>query len=406
MTTNFYQNPSASNDPFIGNNYDVFPKDSSGFPNGCCALACNSWNALYRQSPLTSLNTALISGSGTLDFELVGGGSVNRLLYEITVQNTSGSTALNINVPLCINYFDIYGTSSGAVISEVYWESIYAQCLQLNYDMSTRVLPISSINMATWLGTSIPASTSQTFLVWLPSLVDTMKTRLSSLNQPFRMRMYFSPGNAGIDLPANCNVTSSYMWTAGECWLPEVDAYQNRMLKSSVNRWIFTQPIRGLVQPFTAAASTQYTYQMSSCVGLFSHLIFYLQVQNPTYAQSRTFQPLQNINLLSSNGSIVGQTVTSDILTSWQNSSFPGYILNQVNGLPNYYVMSFIVGDSSLSATQSCCQGLQQMDGRYSLQFNTTAGLSGGGYTLYVWAWQYSVAQIDKGNLTTFLSRG
>lgn len=399
-TSQFYQNPKPSNEIYVGSGKDVFPKGPNGLPKGCfCLQPSNKYAAEFKNLPF-NLSSSLISGSQSIDFQIISPGFVEELILDINITNTSGSAALNLCLPFCIDHVDFY-SGSGSVMSQIYGESIFEQTLLMNYDESTRLLPGSGININTWNTVQIPASTTQQFYMRLgPNWIEAAKPRLSSLQGgPFRFRIYFSATNGGIDVPANCFVNACNVWSFGQIYSPEIENYQTQKLLSSVYRYIYPQAVRGLQVSQPLTANTTYQFQLSALTGLFSAIVFYLQPTPITSSNNRTLTAIQNVELHDSSNSLVGQNNTAQLMSSFQSTFWPGYILNNVNGLANYYTMNFGCGTAPLIFNQGCGCGICEMDGRWILQITTTSSMSSGTYQLSVWGWQYSLITSDRGNL-------
>lgn len=357
----FYPNAKPSDKYFVGSNKDIYPKDKNGFPASCFQYGpTNAWASWFRNKSFSALPSSLISGNSQLDYQIVSPGNVRRLVLDLIVSNTGGST-ININPFYCIDRFDIYA-SDGSVCSQIYGETLYQQAtLLFNYDESTRLLPAAGIDMSTWNGVPIAAGASAEFLIPLTCFTDSAKFRFSALNQPFRFRGYFTSTNGGCDNAASTSVIQCDVWSYGSVWDQNIEAYQNNMLKNSISRYIYQQPVRCLVQTTSnMQPSTKYQFQISSMTGLFSSLVFFLQSSPISYANNKIYQKIALIELDDSSNTIIGQQLIPEIAQTYQSLQFPGYILNQVNGLQNLYVMNFNIGDSNLVQLQGCQCGLYQ----------------------------------------------
>jgi hypothetical protein len=224
-----------------------------------------------------------------------------------------------------------------------------------NYDVSTRLLPYAGISLTTWNGVPIASGASAEFILPIATFIDSCKLRATALNQPFKFRIYFTSTNGGIDTPASLSVSQMDCWQYGEVWAASIEQYQNNMLKNSVSRWIYQQPVRGLVQSTSnMTANTIYQFQLSALTGLFSSLVFFLQPTPVTYANNRTFTAIQNYQINTASNSLIGQNLSQEISTGIQSLNWPGFILNTVSGIANLYTVNFNIGNAEMVFDKGC----------------------------------------------------
>ena len=322
----------------VGGQMELFKTDSMGFQSSTDIVMppLNQWAGFYRQKPKSSLaNSTLFQALSQTEYEVSVVGYTMKMMLELTLSNSSGGT-INVLPHFLIDRVELY-TSSGNIFDTIYGSNIYFNKIYQSYELCKRLAPIEGFNLSTYGGVPLTAGQQQVFTLHIPSILD-QNLKMNIIDNRMLVRVYWSP--LGTDTPASLYCANADIITQGFLLSGSHEAKETKAKKSKILRTRFLQPVRASQESIQLSPSGQFDIRLTSGSGISSHLVIFIRTNPQSYANVNTFIPINSLELLDRNSTIVGINFTDANLRFIASQTFPGDIINQVPGL---YIIPFTI---------------------------------------------------------------
>ena len=350
----------------------------------------------YLTSPTTALSSNLLTGSGRVEFKLSK--TTNRLKdkhLEITVTN-NGAAAVSFTSFDLIEKIDIRMSGSSCELGSYFSDNTYLIYLS-HLDPDQRGV-LEMFNMSPTYGvlTPLAAGATQTYYYPIIDILDNVKPVNAYLNNDITMTVQFR-GTRLTSLEASSLAINPLYIRESHVQLKPLVEREHMSVYDGVAHFRSLHPYREtLDQVLTANQVVQ--MKLHGIQGSVSHL-FVTIVETPiTQATSRTFEPIETLELVGGNGHCEGAVVTGKYNRVIQ-SSRASFNNHDFFVQKNVYHISFAAAptmDHHGSQT-----GFSIFDGKEKVKFTMPAIAdfpnSGSTFRITVTALMHSLVEIRQG---------
>jgi hypothetical protein len=406
MTDNFLTKLTPTNANFFPTKLvDIYPHDpNTGFKLDSIVLPpLSQLPSYYSIQPRSSVAQQPITNSPIVDFTLQDPDYITNTYAQITLTNTTG-TAVNLRSYLLFNRLEILDSNNN-IMTTIYQNAFLDKFLYLNQLQINRLAPSEGFNATNFAPTQIPANSSVNLMISIPGLAAQNAIKTSLINSGLYLRFYMQPN--AIDTPASVNITNFNLVVFGARYFSKQQSYDTLQKIPMDLKYRYLTPVRALLTNSTLNAGQQYTFQLVSGSGLSAFLVLRIYDNVFNFATSLNYQPVANLQMNDKTNTIIGVNLPSVTWQSVVNKNFPGSILDynvlNSNGYSNIYIIPFTI--NPVLSNSGSQLGMYGLTGLENVQFTMpTTGFTSGNYNIEVMSYNYACFEINKGNITSFVS--
>ena len=379
----------------IGREQELFATNQAGFQKSTDLVLppVNTYCSYLRNSPQTSIQNSSLFSSGTnTDYILSCPGYTQNYWLNINVTNNAAS-ASNILPCYLIDRVEVIDTQ-GNIANTVYGDAIYLAKIHQSYDLCKRIAGIEGFNLATYGATSIAAGATADYWIKLPLAFLDQDFKMNIVENRLTIRIWWS--NLGCSNVTNLYCNYADMITSGFIVGARDESLQCQWKCSKQLRWRYLSAYRACQQTTAMVPGGQYYAKLTSGNGLSAYLIFFIRPQGLTNSNLTSFVPIQSVQFLDRNGTLMGITHYSDELQSIVSQKFVGDIFTINNSI---YPIVFCI-DTTV-ARNGGSSGFFQLTGNEQLLITMPSNLVAGNYVISCYSFEYNIAEMKNGRLST-----
>lgn len=371
----------------------IFEKASNGFPKSSLILPpMNAYASYTRNKSQSSFSATSLSTNSQIDVWIKANGFISSSVANLIVTNNS---LANVNfLPQFFANRIEFLDSNGAILDTIYADNLYLKLIHYDINETKRIALAEGFSATTFNSDApILPSASREYLIEIPSIFSYNAMKLSSLNDRVIVRFYLNSLSA--DIPSSITITQLDILTRGVSLTPTHEMAETKRKRYGLSKFHFLSPIRVASQTLNLAPNSQYDIRLTSANSYSAYLLMVIRPSVLTYANQNVFQPIDRVELLDQNATIVGITSSNLLLRTVTSQQFVGDIINVKPGI---YCIPFAT--SIKLANNGSVTGYYRMTSNELLRFYTEGTIVPGAYTVSIYSYDYNTAQILDGSLT------